>query len=498
MKFLHLVLAGVLLGEMSGVPAVRAQENAAVQQDWNRLSPFEQKTAQRVQNPLVVGRPNIVLIYPPDVQVDFPPETGIHDMGGLADWLEDTYQRLKRFTGYDPNQHWFHSGQPRNRLCIVMDGSANFQFGGDKPRPVIGGKDSVTAPIWFQYISHEMGHDFMHGHPKFNDRIAGWGEGMAEYLAYSVLREKMPQAAARFEAKMIQKFPRDPDNRYSGRAYQLILMQRKMGFRDATDFLAAMAGHDINIFMGKREETQAQDVADISGSLVAAWDFKGDAPLKDKATGGRSKDTLMLVGGASVKDGVAVVPGTGHSALEAVSSPDVSLRGEMTLWMRFRLRGKGNRIVSLIDKRHFKDPEARTYGMMLFPAPLDPGKWILGGQISDEGTRDTAQTLGTGEPSVSQESWQEVAMVVRGQGDYAVISWYVSSGNEGEEAQYQLAAGPVSRAMHGVFQSQFPLFLGNDCTLGDNGVNLEIDEARIYDKPLSDNDLERIQPGQFP
>lgn len=101
--------------------------------------------------------------------------------------------------------------------------------------------------------------------------------------------------------------------------------------------------------------------------LVALWDFEsgGKGPLADKAPAGTTCDDLVALGGAKVEKATALVPAVAGAAFRAESSPDLSPIEEITIYARLRVGRPVRGILSLVDKRQFRDPESRSYGLYL-------------------------------------------------------------------------------------------------------------------------------------
>lgn len=66
----------------------------------------------------------------------------------------------------------------------------------------------------------------------------------------------------------------------------------------------------------------ADEPNDFSEHLVTHWDFEGESPYQDKATMGKSLDTLVPNGDVSVKDGVVTISNTFESYMTAAGRGD--------------------------------------------------------------------------------------------------------------------------------------------------------------------------------
>jgi len=235
--------------------------------------------------------------------------------------------------------------------------------------------------------------------------------------------------------------------------------------------------------------------------LVAAWDFEPGrgGPLADKAPAGTAQDTLKPLGEAKAEGGLAVIPTVAGSAFRAESSPDLEQEGELTIWVRLRVEQNPTSYLSLADKRHFRDPEERSYGLYIPPGPKTPGLYAIGGQVSATGrgaesvaSTDAKETLPIGE-------WREVALVVERRAHLLAVRWLASTVADPKAgADFAAVAGPLSHpSLNRLFQSRQPLFIGNEVNLKANPSRVELDEVRLYDRALTPDELAAIVPGEL-
>jgi len=225
--------------------------------------------------------------------------------------------------------------------------------------------------------------------------------------------------------------------------------------------------------------------------LVAAWDFAGENPLADKAPAGKHADDLAAFGAPVVADGVAKVPRTPASGFEAKSSPDLEFPGELTIWLRFRVANAPAGFQSLVDKRHFKDPQERSYGFYL-PPSKEKDRIALGGQISQDGAGTGLANM-EGTPCLPVGQWCEAAMVIRRTGGYLAPEWYAAEGEEFVPVSH-LEGGA---SLLSLFRSQQPLLIGNDANRKPCQAEVEYAEIRLYSRALTPAELAAIQPGEF-
>lgn len=235
--------------------------------------------------------------------------------------------------------------------------------------------------------------------------------------------------------------------------------------------------------------------------LVAAWDFEParGGPLVDKATAGKVSDALKPLGAATIADGVARVPQTAGSAFQAASSADLEQAGELTVWLRLRVAANPTSFISLVDKRRFKSPEARSYGLYIPPGPRTPGLYAVGGQISSSGRAAEAVAFTKAKETIPVGAWREVAMVVERRPAGLAVSWWASATDQPKaEGDVQRIAGPVgSPRVRCLFRSNQPLLIGDDVNLKANPSPLAIDEVRLYDRALTPAELAALEPGKL-
>ena len=77
-------------------------------------------------------------------------------------------------------------------------------------------------------------------------------------------------------------------------------------------------------------------------------------------------------------------------------STGMNLNGELTLWARIRVDQNPTGHLSLVDRRHFRDPEDRSYGLYVTPGPKTPEVFGIGGQVSADGTSAGGMAAPTG------------------------------------------------------------------------------------------------------
>jgi hypothetical protein len=223
--------------------------------------------------------------------------------------------------------------------------------------------------------------------------------------------------------------------------------------------------------------------------LVAQWDFESahGGPLADKASAGTVRDTLEALGGVKMAHGVATVPAAAGVGLRAQSSVDLEPGDELTLYARLRIQPPLRGIISLVDKRQFRDPESRSYGLYVMPTGKGFG---LGGQVSGNGSGGRAISAPRGRESLPLGQWARLAMVVRRDGDRLSVAWYGRPDASSPAAAYQCLNGPTSVPRLGkIYRNQVPLVIGNTVDLRANPCVLEFDEVRIYNRALTAQEL---------
>jgi len=238
------------------------------------------------------------------------------------------------------------------------------------------------------------------------------------------------------------------------------------------------------------------------GHLVAAWDFEQarGGPLADKATSGAVADPLKPLGKARVAKGIGIVPADQGSAFRADTSPDLEQTGELTIWVRLRVERSPDRFVSLVDKRHFRSPEERSYGFYIPPAFRGRESFTVGGQVSVDGTGKASVAYIKGDELIPTGQWREAAMVVaRTRRGYLAVRWYASSTDQPKTADdFDLVGGPAANPIVcSIFRCRQPVLVGNDAGLKSIPTPLEIDEVRLYSRALSPENLAAIEPGEL-
>jgi len=230
--------------------------------------------------------------------------------------------------------------------------------------------------------------------------------------------------------------------------------------------------------------------------LVALWDFEAGqgGPWADKAPHGDCRDDLEPLGGATAADGVATIPAGKAAVLRAASSSDLALSDELTIWVRLRIDRVTKGIVSVVDKRRFTKPEARSYGLYL--APSGAG-WVVGGQVSADGGADAL--VGTSpQGTLAVKQWHQVAMVVCREDERLVARWYARP-DDPADAPWRLVNGPaIDPYTARVYRSKEPLLLGNDVGVHARDCRLELDEVRLYDRALSEAELPSLKSAGRP
>lgn len=462
--------------------------------DVRALSAYESKLVAQVPGCTPIGRKNILLLWKPGIPLIFAAEARVGQLQQLADWLERAYGLMSDWTGHNPNDYWEKQTGQRNRLVFCVNGQRGFRFGGNK-RPYVAIPLANLRPFDFESACQAMSHDFFSVPPDLRSRLGDSLEGACSYSSYHLLRAmEMPKVAESYEMTLYNTAPTDP---VIGRARMLLDLERRLKLEGPAEFWHYFKHEDLELALFGTSASVAARPATLAGSLVAAWDFSGDAALTDKATAGTVSDGLKLLGDAAIHEGVAVVPAAKGAGLQALSSADLELTGEITLWARFRVMGTSKSIISLIDKRSFK-PEQRSYAWLLVPSALANNAWAQGGQISADGTRATDVLQITGPPTVPVKAWREGAMVVRRVGTGCEMSWFVANRADELDMKYEAANAPVSsKTFSTIFRSNQPLFIGNDASLGANAATLEFAEVRIYNRALSAEELLLIAPGEL-
>ncbi len=265
--------------------------------------------------------------------------------------------------------------------------------------------------------------------------------------------------------------------------------------RDGTPDLLVGAEDGFFYYLKNPHPIARKPVGGPSEHLVAAWDFEAGrgGPLADKATASETKDALKPLGAVEVARGVAHVPRQAGSGLQAASSADLEQAGEITIWVRLRVATNPTSFISLVDKRRFKNPEERSYGLYIPPGPTTPAAFAVGGQISSTGSARQAAAFTKARETLPVGAWCEAAMVVERRGYQLAASWWAAP-KPGDG--FQQIGGPVSHsAVRALFRSKQPLLVGDDVNLTANSSALDLDEVRLYNRALTPAELDAIEPG---
>lgn len=157
---------------------------------------------------------NIVLFWPECWVPEWYYETGIDKPRQVTDWLEKTYQQMKAWTRFNPNEYYSSKNGVRDRLALVCNGQRDFVFGGGLSRPYVGLRDGrdpkCDSKDWFGWVCHELSHDFLH-EPRFCPDFEKWTEGLCDHFRCKLLSALgMKDAAAGFEADVMKALIDDP------------------------------------------------------------------------------------------------------------------------------------------------------------------------------------------------------------------------------------------------------------------------------------------------
>ena len=183
------------------------------------------------------------------------------------------------------------------------------------------------------------------------------------------------------------------------------------------------------------------------------------------------------------------------SALVAVSSPDLSPPVELTIWLRVRLLENPKSYVSLVDKRRFREPESRSYGLYATPDAGSSRAYGIGGQVSGNGTGGQALVSAGSPEAIPVGRWSRLAMTVRRDGRRLVVEWFARADDESDASRWQrLSRSHESSFIDAIYPCDEPLLIGNDANLNANSSPVAVDEVRLYDRALTIDELAALQP----
>jgi len=252
-------------------------------------------------------------------------------------------------------------------------------------------------------------------------------------------------------------------------------------------------------YLANPHPIERKPVSEPAKHLVAAWDFeeRGGGPFADKATAGQTVDGLTSLGAADAAGGVGIVPKVAGSVFLASSSEDLEQGDELTIWVRLRVCENPTTYISLVDKRHFRNPNERSYGLFIPPGGKTPSVFAIGGQVT--GMRGGSVFMRARDEAIAVGEWREVAMTLSRPSYYLAVRWHASTtGDPGAVDDFESVGGPASHpSVRSVFQSKQPLLIGNDANLRAITSRLEIDEVRLYDRALTLTELAAIVPGEL-
>lgn len=238
--------------------------------------------------------------------------------------------------------------------------------------------------------------------------------------------------------------------------------------------------------------------AGISDHLVAHWDFVGndlDTQLSDKAPAGKSSDKLIVAGNVTIQNGVATVPSTAGSYLYALNQDDLNSFTEFTAFVKLKASGTPTGFADFISKdgaylfRGFINNNNCTeteYGLDCRLKGQFGLSWVFanGGLFPKTGDLYIALTaaLDTTKGKVTLVSYYSTD----GVNYHASIAKELDLTDSVLGTTSDYSANPLTGA----------LVLGKHAGSNrdkDMGVTFALDDVRIYNKALTENEVKSIQ-----
>lgn len=232
--------------------------------------------------------------------------------------------------------------------------------------------------------------------------------------------------------------------------------------------------------------TREAEGTDLTGALVAKWDFEGDTEEEQLADKGDNdaktplikSDGTNAVNNILLENGRAVYQHGKISYLAAQGTDELNITSDLTLVARVKL-DKINGVLGIVDHRHFSNPNVRPVGMFIGESG-SKNCYGIGGQFTggDAVRSSTYSDAAFGE-------WATLAMVLKTENGKLTAYYYVSTCAEPKSgADFKLITAPVTGAATLESTTQY-LYVGNNTDMKAMVGDMEIDEVRIYNTALT-------------
>ena len=237
-------------------------------------------------------------------------------------------------------------------------------------------------------------------------------------------------------------------------------------------------------------ENTVDDTA-VAKHLVAHYDFEGNTPLADKATGGSIADNLKVndSDNVAIKNGTATITGAG--ALYAQDSEEISPTEELTVFFRAKFSGFSSGTPSIVDKRSFNNStggENRSFGVY-----AENGRFCTTFTAEPgSGSRNNAVSS----VSIAEDTWNEYALVIR-KGSDGYLDSYLYMSKEAytySEDDFVVIASNTYGTATNISDSHAPFVIGNNVGFQNFSFIQTFDDVRIYDIALTSHQLNKVLP----
>lgn len=235
----------------------------------------------------------------------------------------------------------------------------------------------------------------------------------------------------------------------------------------------------------------AVDDTAVADHLVAHYDFEGENPLSDKATGGNVSDDLSINSEENVTISGGTVSITGTGGLYANDSADISPTEELTVFFRAKFSGSTSGYPGIVDKRSFNDNtggQNRSFGIY-----ADNGK-LYSTFTADPGYGERHNAASS--VSITEDAWNEYALVIRKGSDGYLDSYLYMSKEETSfsEDDFVVVASYTHGNATNISDSHAPFVIGNHLDFQNFTFKQTFDDVRIYDIALNPHQLNKILP----
>lgn len=243
---------------------------------------------------------------------------------------------------------------------------------------------------------------------------------------------------------------------------------------------------------------KAENNADetINDHLVSYWDFSGDTQaemLRDKAPKGTSADNLTLEGNVTIDDGVACIPTATENVLKTAMSDDLKCVENMTIYLKVKYSGHNTSFADMIQLTGLYRIYNKVYNTDYSDATLEARLIGTGGA--------TTNVVLTSSVTKPENEWFYVAVTTSVDFDEksGEFCFYVSGDGinytcDSIVRQNNISDTNIENVKKALSSTTATFLLGKGGGQPDRGVDFWLDDVRIYDKVLTENEIMMIQP----